>query len=83
MNLLSSSPPPRETRERIGKVVMLGIVLPVGVLLVLQTTRFSLFPGKARVLWSVLDVSVFGYLLLSVLWEWMQRRQKQADAPGS
>lgn len=83
MNLLSSSPPPRETRERIGKVVMLGIVLPVGVLLVLQTTRFSVFPGKARVLWSVLDVAVFGYLLLSALWEWMQRRQKQADAPRS
>ena len=83
MNLFSSPPPPRETRERIGKVVMLGIVLPVAVLLVLQTTRFSLFPGKARVLWSVLDVAVFGYLLLNALWGWMQRRQKQADAPGS
>lgn len=83
MNLLSSSPPPRETRERIGKVIMLGIVLPVGILLILQTTRFSLFPGRARVLWSVLDVAVFGYLLLNVLWEWMQRRQNQADARGS
>jgi hypothetical protein len=55
----------------------------VGVLLVLQTTRFTLFPGKARVLWSVLDVAVSGYLLLNALWEWMQRRQKQAEAPGS
>jgi hypothetical protein len=83
VNLLSSSPSPRETRERIGKVIMLGIVLPVGVLLVLQTTRFSLFPGRARVLWSVLDAAVFVYLLLNVLWEWMQRRQNQADARGS
>ena len=80
---LFASPPPRETRERVGKVVMLGIVLPVGVLLVLQPTRFSLFPGRARILWSVLDVAVFGYLLLNALWEWKERRQQQADARGT
>jgi hypothetical protein len=76
-NLLKQ-PPPRATRERFAKAVMLGIVLPAGIILALQYTRYSIFPGKTGVVWNVLDVAVFGFLLLYSLWEWMERRRGKA-----
>ena len=71
--------PSRRTQERIGKVVILGFVIPLVLLLVLQTTRYSLFPGKARFIWAVLDVIVFGYLILNSVWTLMDRRRTQAN----
>jgi hypothetical protein len=79
VNLLPKQPPPTEVRNTLFKVVMLGVALPVGILLALQTTRYSLFPGKARILWGILDVAVFGILLLNSLWVSMDRRAKQGN----
>jgi hypothetical protein len=72
-------PPSPETQNRIGKAVMLGVALPTGVILVLQATRYSLFPGKSGILWGILDVAVFGLLLLNSIWVWLGRREKQAN----
>ena len=72
-------PPSRAIRERIRMLTMVGVVLPVAVLLVLQTTRFSVFPGKAHILWTILDVFVFGPMVLIAVWEWMERRNNQPD----
>lgn len=79
MNLFSEQPPSYKVRNTFGKVVMLGVALPVGIILAMQATRYSLFPGKARILWGILDVAVFGLLLLNSLWAWMDRRAKRAD----
>lgn len=80
MNLanLLKQPPPGATRERVAKAVMLGIVLPMGIVLALQYTRYSLLPGKTAAVWYVLDVVVFGFLLLYSLWGWMERREGKA-----
>ena len=72
-------PPPRRTQERIGKVVIVGFVIPLVLLLILQATRYSRFPGKARFIWGALDLIVFGYLILNSVWTLMDRRQKQAN----
>lgn len=71
--------PSQQARDRITKVVMVGIVLPIGLLLLLQATRYSLFPGKANLLWAVFKVGVFGVLLFNAVGEWLDRRRKQAN----
>ena len=78
MNSLPKRAPSEEIRNRVFKVMMLGVALPAGILLALRATRYSLFPGNARILWGVLDVAVFGVLLLNAVWNWMDRRAKQA-----
>jgi positive regulator of sigma E activity len=79
VNAFFRQPPSSRTQELVGKVVVLGFVLPLVLLLLLQTTRYSLFPGKARFIWGALDVIVFGYLALNSVWRLMDRRQKQAN----
>jgi hypothetical protein len=79
MSLFLNHAPSRETRERIGKIVMLGFVLPLGILLVLQSTRFALFPGRTRILLGALEVAVFGFLALNSIWTLTDRRAKQAN----
>jgi hypothetical protein len=71
-------PPLRATRDRFAKVVMLGLVLPVGIILGLQYTDYAIFPGRTGVVWYVLDFAVFGFLVLSSLWEWMERRRSRS-----
>jgi hypothetical protein len=75
MNLSAMQTPSGEMRNRIGKVAMLGFALPLGILLVLQATPYSIFPGKSRLIRGVLEVVVFGLLLLNAAWEFIDRRQ--------
>ncbi len=79
MTALPRQAPSEEVRNRVLKAVMLGVALPVGILLALQVTRYALFPGKTRILRGILEVAVFGILLLNSVWVWMDRRAKQAN----
>ena len=73
------NPPPQQTRNRICNAVVFGALLPVGLLLLLQTTRFSVFPGRANILWAFFKVGALGILLLNSFWQLMDRRRKQRD----
>ena len=79
MNPFPKRAPSDKARNMVFKLAMVGVALPVGILLALQATRYSLFPGKTRILWGILDVVVFSVLFLNSLWVWRDRRAKQAN----
>ena len=76
---LHEQTPSQLRRERVNKIIVFGVLVPATILLLLQTTRYSLFPGKADVLWAIIRAGVWFALIFNVVDAWLDRRRAQRE----